>query len=138
VTVELPRFPNPFAPSRIETTLRRIAADVAHVLRHQHELREILVSTKQEILDSVREVNGILVEARKDVGRVIDKLDEAVANGNLDDVAAAVNELRPVAQAIGDAAEKAAPEAPVEPTPAPENPEPVGPGGPQGPNNLNV
>lgn len=129
--MDLPRFPNPFAPSRIEATLRRIAADVAHALRHQHELREILVSTKQEILDSVREVNGILVEARKDVGRVIDKLDEAVANGNLDDVAAAVNELRPVAQAIGDAAEKAVPESPVEPAPTEPTPAPAEPSNPQ-------
>lgn len=133
------RIPNPFAPSRIETTLRRIAVDQQHLLRHAHETREILMVTKDELKTQIGEVKTILVEAQKDVGRVADKLDQAVANGNLDDVSAAVAELRGLAQGIGDRAEQSDPEQPATPTePTDENPQPVGPAGPQGPNNLQV
>lgn len=118
--MELPRMLQPFA--RAETTIRRIAVDVAHLLRHVHELKEIVMVTKDELKTQIGEVKTILVEAQKDVGRVADKLDQAVEAGNLDDVSAAVTELRTLAQGIGDRAEQADPETPVEPTPAPSEP----------------
>ncbi len=131
------RLPNPFAPSRLEQTLRQIAADVAHVLRHQHELKEALVVTKDELKTQIADVKTVLTEARKDVNRVADRLDQAVANNDLSDVSAAVQELRELAQGIGDRAEQSDPEQPAQPE-QPVVTEPVGPAGPQSPNNLQV
>ncbi len=68
------------------------------------------MASKDEILAQIADVRTLLDEVRKDVGRVADRLDEAVANNNLDDVSAAVADLRGVVQAIDDRAEAAAPE----------------------------
>ncbi len=81
--------------------------------------------TKDELKTQIGEVKTILTEARKDVNRVADKLDQAAANGDLTGVSAAVQELRELAQGIGDRAEQSDPEtpAPVEPA-EPANPTP--------------
>jgi hypothetical protein len=88
-------------------------------------LKETLMATKDEILAQIADVKTVLVETGKDVGRVADKLDQAVANGNLTEVADAVAELKTIAQGIDDRAEASDPEqaAPVEPeAPADETP----------------
>ena len=86
-------------------------------------LKEQIMVTKDEILTDLADVKNILVETGKDVNRVADKLDEAVENGNLTEVAAAVAELKTIAQAIDDRAEASDPEqtTPAEPT-EPETP----------------
>ncbi len=78
---------------------------------------ECLMATKDEILAQIADVKTVLVETGKDVGRVADKLDQAVANGNLTEVADAVAELKTIAQGIDDRAEASDPEVtePVEP-----------------------
>lgn len=83
------------------------------------------VATKDEILAQIGEVRNLLVETQKDVGRVADKLDEAMAGGDLAAVGEAIADLRGIAQTINDRAEQSSPEAvapdeptePVEPTP---------------------
>lgn len=118
------RFPQmPRPPHPLLAALRDIRDTVQHLHKHIHALMEEIVSSKQEVLDALAGVKATLVETGKDVTRVIGKLDEAIANGNLDDIAAAVNELRPLAQSIDDAAEAAVPEPtaePTEPAPSPE------------------
>lgn len=93
--------------------------------------------TKDELKAQIGEVKTILTETQKDVDRVATKLEQAVANNDLSDVAAAVQELRTLAQNVGDRAEQADPEQPATPA-EPDNPQPAGPAGPQGPNNLQV
>ncbi len=112
-------------PARIETALRQIAIDGAHLLRHAHELKEIAVKTKDELKAEISEVRDILVEAKKDVNRLADKLDAAVEAGDFTDVSAAVQERRELGQGIGDRAEQSDPEAPVEPAPVEPTPAPA-------------
>jgi hypothetical protein len=90
------------------------------------KLKEQIMATKDEILTQIADVKTVLVETGKDVGRVADKLDQAVANGNLTEVAAAVAELKSIAQGIDDRAETSDPEqtAPAEPA-NPDEPAPV-------------
>jgi hypothetical protein len=89
-------------------------------------LKETLMATKDEILTQIADVKTLLVETGKDVSRVADKLDQAVANGNLTEVADAVAELKSIAQGIDDRAEASDPEqttTPGDETPAePEQP----------------
>jgi len=117
----IPRRPHPLIGA-----LRALRDEVAHGVRHLHELKEQLMVTRQEIEQvkaDLGEVKTILVEAHKDVNRVADKLDAALDAGDLSEVRAGVAELRTLAQGIGDRAEAADPEqAPTEPTPA--EPEP--------------
>ncbi len=82
------------------------------VIRRLDQLKEIIVTTKQELLDAIADVKNVLVETGKDVARVADKLDAAVANGDLTDVAAAVAELRALAQSVDERAEASDPEQP--------------------------
>lgn len=84
------------------------------------KLKEQIMATKDEILADIADVKNILVETGKDVSRVADKLDTAVANGNLTEVADAVAELKQIAQGIDDRAEASDPEQTT--TPADETP----------------
>ncbi len=81
---------------------------------------ETLMATKDEILAQIADVKAVLLETGKDVNRVADKLDAAVANGNLTEVADAVAELKSIAQGIDDRAEASDPE--TTETPADETP----------------
>lgn len=116
-----PRIPRPTHP--LLAALRNLGDGIGHVLRHVHELQETIVTTKQELLGQLGEVKSLAVETFKDVGRLVDKLDEALAAGNLDDVAAATGELRTLVQDVNDRVEAAAPEPPAEP----EEPQPPAP-----------
>jgi hypothetical protein len=90
------------------------------------EIKESIVATKDEVLAQIAEVKALAVENLEDTQRVIDKLDEAIANSDLTLVAEAVADLRATTQTTNDAIEAAAPEPVVEPEPEPEpNPEPT-------------
>lgn len=116
---KMPRIPQPPTVA----ALVAIGKGVQHIVKDLHALKEQVMATKDEVLAQIADVKTLLGEVRKDVGRVADKLDEAVANSNLDDVAAAVADLRGVVQDIDDRAETASPEPaapveePTEPTP---------------------
>lgn len=84
------------------------------------ELKELLMSTKEEVLAELAAANELATETNKDIARVIAKLDEAIANQDLTAVSEAVATLRATQQAGDDALEAAVPEVvepPVEPTP---------------------
>ncbi len=116
--------------ARDVTRLLALRGEISAVHRHVHELKEELVTTKQELLTAVGEVKTVLVEAQKDVNRLADRFDEAIAAGDLDDAAAAVAELRAIGQSIGDRAEQTVPEQPAtggtdEPVPGGTESQPV-------------
>lgn len=115
------RYPPMPSGDPIIDAVALLGAGVEAIHRHLHELKENIVSSKQEVLAELGEVKTILVEAGKDVNRVADKLDAAVAAGNLDEVSAAVDELRTLATSVGERAEAADPE-PVVEEPSPEEP----------------
>ncbi len=73
------------------------------------------MATKDEVLAQIADVKNLLVETGKDVNRVADKLDQAVAAGDLSEVSAAVAELHQIAQGIDDRAEASDPEQSAEP-----------------------
>lgn len=106
--------------STCSTNVTAVLTDTAHILRHLHDYKEMFMVTKQEILDQLADVKTVLGETAKDVGRVADKLDQAVANGDLSEVAAAVAELKQMAEGIDARAEQSDPEQPADPA------EPVG------------
>lgn len=83
-----------------------------------NELRELIVTTKQELLDEVASLKELVVETNDDIARVLEKLDQALADNDMTEVATAVAELRTLVQAGDDALEAADPEVvepPVEP-----------------------
>lgn len=83
---------------------------------------ECLMTAQDDVLAQIAAVKTVLTETKKDVGRVADKLDAAVASGDLSAVSAAVAELKDIAQGIDDRAEASDPEV-AEATPvAPESP----------------
>lgn len=85
------------------------------------ELKEILMTTKDELLANVASLRELVVETNSDIQRVIEKLDAAIAAGDLTEVAAGVEDLRTLVQAGDDALEAADPEV-VEPPTGPEVP----------------
>lgn len=104
--MRMPRLPqNP-----IVTALVNIARGVDHIIRDLHAAKEAIVTSKEEVLAQIADVRNLLVETGEDVRRVADKLDAAVAAGDLSDVSAAVAELRGLAQGIDDRAEQSDPE----------------------------
>ncbi len=118
-----PPQPQPIPPDLIHilAALRQDVADIAdavtglrdglaHLHRGIHHLRGDIMATKDEVLAQIADVKAVLVETGKDVGRVADKLDQAVADNDLTAVSAAVDELRGMAQAIDDRAEASVPE----------------------------
>lgn len=74
------------------------------------ELKEIMVSTKEELLAELADLKTLVVETNDDITRVLDKLDEALAASDLTEASAAVAELRGLVQAGDDAIEAADPE----------------------------
>jgi hypothetical protein len=102
----MPRLPQP----PIVAALIRIAKGVDHILRHVHEMKEQAMADKAEVLAQIADVKTLVVELTKDVGRAIDKLDEAVANQNFDEVSTAVADLRTAIQDVDARVEAAAPE----------------------------
>lgn len=68
------------------------------------------MTTQADVLAKIAEVKALATETNKDVLRVIGKLDEAIAAGDMTAVAAAVDDLRTVVQGVDDAAEAAVPE----------------------------
>lgn len=95
--------------------------DLAHVLapiaNKIDALEALMAATQAEVLAKIADLATLADETQKDVARVITKLDEAIAAGDMTAVSAAVDELRTHVQPIDDAAEAAAPE-PVEAPPA--------------------
>lgn len=82
------------------------------------ELEGLIMATREEIVADVAEVKALLVELQKDVTRVIADLEAALANNDLEAVAAAVADLKATTTTIDDAVEAASPE-PTEPEPTP-------------------
>ncbi len=117
---KMPRIPLPATLA----ALIAIGDGITHIVKDLHELKEQAMSDKAEVLAQIADLKTLVVELSKDVGRVADRLDEAVAANNLDDVTAAVSDLRGLVQAADDRAEAAAPE-PVEEPAAGEGGEPV-------------
>ncbi len=121
---KMPRIP---LPSTL-AALIAVGEGIEHIVKELHELKEQAMSDKAEVLAQVADVKALVVELTKDVGRVLDRLDAAIAAGNMDEVSAAVADLRSAVQDVDDRVEAAAPE-PVE-EPASEEPtdgEPVEP-----------
>jgi outer membrane murein-binding lipoprotein Lpp len=79
------------------------------------ELKEIIVTTKDELLAEVASLKDLVTETNDDIARVLAKLDEALANEDLTEVATAVGELRSLVQEGDDALEAADPETPPAP-----------------------
>ncbi len=84
--------------------------DIAALTRMIAHPTEHIMANQDEVLAQIADVKNLLVETGKDVDRVADRLDEAVANGDLSAVSTAVAELRGLAQGINDRAEASAPE----------------------------
>jgi hypothetical protein len=80
-------------------------------------LERLIMTAQDDVLAQIADVKTLLVETGKDVTRVADKLDAAIASGDLTAVSAAVAELKTIAQGIDDRAEASDPELPVEPQP---------------------
>lgn len=89
------------------------------ILNRIDRLEALIMSTKDEVLAAIADTKVLAEETKKDVARVIVKLDEAIANQDMTLVSEAVADLRSSVQATDDAAEAAAPE-PVEPPTEPE------------------
>ncbi len=117
---KMPRIPHP----PIVAAVIAVGKGVAHIVKDLHELKEQIVSDKAEVLAQIADLKTLVVELTEDVGRVADRLDEAVAANNLDEVSAAVADLRDLVQAADDRAEAAAPE-PVEEPAGDEDTEPA-------------
>lgn len=99
-----------------------VHVDVAGVSDAINELKELIMTTKDELLTQLDEVKALATETASDVTRVLEALEAAVANSDLTAVATSVAELRTIVEGADAALEAAVPE--TEPVPEPE-PEPV-------------
>lgn len=84
------------------------------------ELKELLMTTKDELLAEIASLKELVTETNDDIARVLATLDAALAAGDLTTIATAVAELRALVKSGDDAIEAAVPEPvepPVEPTP---------------------
>ncbi|GAA2346831.1 hypothetical protein [Dactylosporangium salmoneum] len=106
----------------LRTLLTAVAAAGACWIAYA-KLKEQIMTSKDEVLAQIADVKTLLVETGKDVSRVADKLDQALANNDLTAVSEAVAELKTIAQGIDDRAEASDPEQPATGEPAePEQP----------------
>lgn len=103
---KMPRIPLPPTVA----ALIAVGEGIEHIVKELHALKEQTMSDKAEVLAQVADVKALVTELKKDVGRVLDRLDAAVAAGNMDEVSAAVADLRSAVQDIDERVEAAAPE----------------------------
>ncbi len=103
---KMPRIPLPPTVA----ALIAVGEGIEHIVKDLHALKEQVMADKAEVLAQIADVKTLVAELKKDVERVADRLDEAVANSNLDEVSAAVADLRTAVQDIDERAEAAAPE----------------------------
>lgn len=108
----LPRRPT----HPILAVLRRIADDVAHGLRHLHDLRETLMATAADLNDRIDRLTTAVDAAKQRIAEDFQSLRDQLANGvSGPDLDAAVARLD---ESIG-ALDAVDPD-PANPTPAPE------------------